>query len=238
MLEAVLWDNDGVLVDTETLFFEISRSAFAQLGLTLTKKIWSQRYLSEGCSSREIAAELGADPSRIGPVLEERNQQYRVLLAQPPAIRPGVVETLSALKGRVRLAIVTGCDRQQLDLVHRSTGLLDYFELIVTSDDCTHAKPHPELYLAALKALKLPAHACMAIEDSPRGLASARAAGISCVAVPTELTAGLDFTGALSVEEDVSAVLPLLDSGFLRHALTRSRGAPRAPRKIIPEPAA
>ena len=216
MIKAVLWDNDGVLVDTETLFFEITRTAFAQLGLMLTKEIWGQRYLSEGCPSRQIAAQLGADLTRIEPVLERRNQQYRVLLAQPPAIRPCVLETLSALKGRVRLAIVTGCDRQQLDLVHQSTGLLDYFELIVTSDDCTHAKPHPELYLASLKGLKLPAQACIAIEDSPRGLASARAAGISCVAVPTELTAGLDFAGALSVEEDVSAVLPLLDSEILK----------------------
>jgi HAD superfamily hydrolase (TIGR01509 family) len=211
MIKAVLWDNDGVLVDTETLFFEITCTAFARLGLTLTRDIWGRRYLSEGRPSRQIAAELGADPARIGPVLEQRNQQYREVLSRPAAIRPRVRETLAALKERVRLAIVTGCDRQQLDLVHQSTRLLEYFELVVTSDDCAQAKPHPELYLAALNALKLPADVCVAIEDSPRGLASAQAAGVRCIVVPTELTAGLDFPGALSVEKDVSGILQILD---------------------------
>ena len=207
MLNAVLWDNDGVLVDTETLFFEITRAAFTRLGLELTKEIWGRRYLGEGRPSREIAAELGGDPRQIVPVLEERNKQYRHILARPPVIRPQVRETLAALRGRVRLAIVTGCDREQLDLVHKSTGLLDFFEVIVTSDDCSHAKPHPELYLAALKAMKLKPDECIAIEDSPRGLASARAAGIPCLVVPTELTRGLKFEGAFSIERDVSGVL-------------------------------
>jgi HAD superfamily hydrolase (TIGR01509 family) len=207
MIKAVLWDNDGVLVDTETLFFDITRQAFAELGVSLTKEVWGRRYLSDGRPSREMAAELGADPARIVPVLEARNQQYRRILAEPPVVRPRVRETLSALAETVRLAIVTGCDREQLELVHRSTNLLGFFEVIVTSDDCTHAKPHPELYLTTLKALNLPANECFAIEDSPRGLASARAAGVACVAVPTELTAGLDFEGAISIEKDVSGVL-------------------------------
>jgi HAD superfamily hydrolase (TIGR01509 family) len=207
MIKAVLWDNDGVLVDTETLFFDITRQAFVELGVSLTKEVWGRRYLSDGSPSRVIAAELGADPARIVPVLEARNQQYRRLLTAPPLIRPRVRETLSTLASTVRFAIVTGCDRQQLELVHQSTNLLGFFELIVTSDNCTHAKPHPELYLTALKALDLPASECIAVEDSPRGLASARAAGVACVVVPTELTAGLDFEGAISVEKDVSGVL-------------------------------
>ena len=59
MIEVVLWDNDGVLVDTETLFYETTRVAFARLGLDLTKEIWGRQYLGEGKSSREIAALLG-----------------------------------------------------------------------------------------------------------------------------------------------------------------------------------
>jgi beta-phosphoglucomutase-like phosphatase (HAD superfamily) len=105
------------------------------------------------------------------------------------------------------MAIVTGCHRQQLQLMHGSNGLLPRFDAIVTGDDCANAKPHPELYLAGLKALGVKAEHCLAIEDSGRGLAAARAAGIRCIVVPTVLTHMLDFSGALAVEPDVSAVL-------------------------------
>jgi HAD superfamily hydrolase (TIGR01509 family) len=207
MIEVVLWDNDGVLLDTEILFYETTRGAFARLGLDLTKEIWGRQYLGEGKSSREIAALLGGDPDRIAGVMDERNRHYRQILDQPPAVRPQVRETLGELSGRVRMAIVTGCHHDQLQLMHRSSGLLGYFEAIVTGDECSHPKPHPELYLAALKALVVSARCCLAVEDSPRGLASAMAAGVPCVVVPTDLTRTLGFVGALSVEQDVSGIL-------------------------------
>jgi beta-phosphoglucomutase-like phosphatase (HAD superfamily) len=65
MIDAVLWDNDGVLLDTETLFFETTRAAFARLELNLTREIWGSQYLGEGKSSREIALSVGADVSEV-----------------------------------------------------------------------------------------------------------------------------------------------------------------------------
>ena len=210
MIEMVLWDNDGVLVDTETLFYETTRSAFARLGIDLTKEIWGRLYLSEGKTSREIAGLLGADADRTAAILNERNQQYRQILLQPPPLRPQVRETLGVLAGRVRMAIVTGSPRDQLQLMLGASGLLGFFEITVTGDDCTHPKPDPEPYLTALKRLGVGASRCISVEDSPRGLASAKAAGIACMVVPTELTRMLDFAGALAVEEGVSAILKLL----------------------------
>jgi len=208
----VLWDNDGTLVDSEAIFFEITREAFARLGIVLTKELWGVHYLGEGNSSRELALSLGADRDTLKSVLEERNRRYREVLKQPPLLRPEVRETLSALAGRVRMALVTGCHRDQLVPMHASSGLLQFFEVIVTGDECSQAKPHPELYLTALKALGVRPERCLAVEDSPRGLASARAAGIPCVVVPTELTRFLDFPGALSIEPNVSGVLKYVES--------------------------
>ena len=205
--EAVLFDNDGVLVDTETLFYETSRSAFKQLGLDLTRKTWAQLYLGEGKNSKEIASSLGADPARIGPVLEERNRQYLRVLEKPPPLLTKVRETLASLRGRVKMAIVTGCGRHQLDLVHATSHILGFFDVIVTSDTCSCAKPHPEPYLNAIRVLGVQAERCIAVEDSPRGLASARAAGVPCVVVPTELTSILDFPGALAIEQDLEGAL-------------------------------
>lgn len=207
MIEAVLFDNDGVLVDTETLFFETTRHAFEQLGVKLSRELWGRRYLAEGKNSREIAMSLGADASRVDAVIAKRNEQYWKVLQSPPALRPHVKPTLDALHGRFKLAIVTGCGREQLDLVHTENQLLKFFDLIVTSDDCSDRKPHPEPYLNALRALGLSADQCIAIEDSPRGLASAKAAGLRCIVVPTELTEMLEFPGALAIEKDLSGVL-------------------------------
>ena len=205
--EAVLLDNDGVLVDTETLFFETTRSAFLRLGLDLTPEIWGPQYLAEGKSSRQIALSLGADPKGTDTVLEERNRQYRRILQQPPPVRPRVQETLAKLRGAVKLAIVTGCGRDLLELAHAASGLLGFFDAIITSDDCSDTKPHPEPYLTAVRTLGVRAEHCIAVEDSPRGLASARAAGIPCVVVPTDLTRMLAFPGALAIEQDLSGIL-------------------------------
>lgn len=207
MTEAILWDNDGVLVDTEMLFYKTTRAAFDRLGLELTADTWGALYLGAGKSSSEIALALGGDPKQVPVVIEERNRQYRRLVQQPPPLRPYVRETLAALHGRVKMAIVTGCGREQLTLVHQVGGLLDLFDIIVTSDECTNSKPHPEPYLAALRALGVGPNQCLAVEDTPRGLAAARAAGISCIVVPTELTRALGFPGALAIEPDVSKVL-------------------------------
>jgi len=207
MIEAVLWDNDGILVDSERRFFEVSRSAFLRFEVELTEALWADLYLGNGLGSRRIALALGVEPNRIDPVLDERNRQYLELLRDPPAVRPRVCETLQTLSKRIRMAVVTGCHRHQLDLMHRTSDLLGFFELIVTGDDCARSKPDPEPYRLALDRMSLLPDRCLAVEDSARGLRSALSAGIACVVVPTDLTAGQDFSGALAVEEDAAGIL-------------------------------
>jgi HAD superfamily hydrolase (TIGR01509 family) len=212
MVEAVLWDNDGVLVDTEAIFFEITRQAFARVGVVLTPDYWAHHYLGAGKRSGDVAAELGVPAPQIERVLAERNDTFRQRLQSPVPLRPGVRETLEALRGRVRLALVTGSSRESLDLVHRHTGLLPWFECIVTKEHFEYSKPDPEAYLTALRRLGLTAERCLAVEDSPRGLAAAVAAGLRCVLVPTELTA-LDLCApGARIRADATAVLGMIAS--------------------------
>lgn len=187
-MKAVLFDHDGVLADSEAAYFEITRAAFAEAGLTLRPADWARWFLGQGWRTADVAAALGLAPARIAAVVDRRNAAFQRRLTEGIALRPGARATIEALSGRVRLAIVTGCPRSQLDAIHRTTGLLRHFETIVTGDDCEQAKPHPEAYLTALRRLGLSAHECLAVEDSPRGLAAARAAGLRCLLVPTELT--------------------------------------------------
>src|SRR5258708_26158198 len=102
--------------------------------------------MTDGNSSREIALSMGADANRALEVIERRNQEYWSILQDPPPLRPNVRETLAVLRGRFKLAIVTGCGREQLDLVNTSSHLLARFDLIVTSDECSCSNPPPKPY--------------------------------------------------------------------------------------------
>lgn len=211
LIEAILWDNDGVLVDTEEVFFEVTRTAFATGGITLTRADWARWYLGEGQASRQIALALGAPADEIDRLLNERNAASRHQLERHVPVRSGVQATVRALHGRVRMAIVTGSSREQLQLIHRSTGLLPFFECVVSREEYTRPKPDPDAYLTVLRRLPVPPERCVAIEDSPRGVAAAVAAGIRCVVVPTGLTDLEGCRAAYCIERDVKGILRLVD---------------------------
>jgi len=118
-------------------------------------------------------------------------QQTRVLL--------GVFETLRALHGRVRMAVVTSSQREHFEVMHAGTQLTDFFEFVLAREDFKETKPNPEPYLLALERLGLEAERCIAIEDSERGLAAARAAGLRCLVIPNDVTRGCNFQGATAV---------------------------------------
>jgi beta-phosphoglucomutase-like phosphatase (HAD superfamily) len=188
MIQAILFDSDGVLVDTEQLFFEATRAAFQSAGGTLTSRQWAVWYLSQGRSSREIAGLSGVSPSLIDDAIERRNWSFWDRIDQGVPLCAGVMETLNDLARDFRLAVVTGASRSHYQRVHASSGLRDFFEVTVTSDEYQHVKPHPQAYLTAVQRLALKPHQCLAIEDSPRGATAAISAGVRCFVVPTLLT--------------------------------------------------
>lgn len=207
MIEAILWDNDGLLVDSEALFFDLTRTAFAEVGFDLESGYWGIEYLGKAKHSSEIALQLGMAPELVGPLLERRNETFMQYIRRPMPLLPMVRETIEELAGKVRLGIVTGSPRDKLDLMHYSSGLLNYFEVIVTDDDVGKPKPHPEPYLKAMTMLGLDSSSCLAVEDSLRGLVSAHTAGIACIVVPNGLTRIQRFDLAYAVEENASGVL-------------------------------
>ncbi len=211
MIEAVLWDNDGLLVDSEALFFELTRTAFGEAGFELDRMYWGVEYLGNAKHSREIARELGMEPRIADSVIERRDEAFLKSLEVPVPLLPEVRRTIESLAGNVRLGLVTGSPRDKVERMHRDNGLLDYFEVIITDDDIVRPKPHPEPYLKALERLGLDASRCLAVEDSRRGLASAHAAGIACIVVPNQLTSIQQFDLAYAVEERASGVLKYLE---------------------------
>jgi HAD superfamily hydrolase (TIGR01509 family) len=204
--KAIFWDNDGVLVDTEHVYFEATRRVLASTGIDLDEDAYIELFLIQGRGAWHLAAERGIAPDEIERLRTARNTLYGELLAEAPRLIPGIADVLDALHGRYQMGIVTSSRRDHFDVIHRSTGLLRYFDFVLTSDDFTKVKPDAEPYLRAIERSGLAADACVAIEDSARGLEAATAAGIRCIVVPSGLTRRCSFPGAHKVLNDVSEI--------------------------------
>jgi HAD superfamily hydrolase (TIGR01509 family) len=206
VIEAIFWDNDGVLVDTEPLYFEATRQVLASIGVHLTRDQYLDLFLIQGRGAWHLAEDAGLGAAAVEQLRLERNALYGDWLAREPRLVEGVAETLSTLHGRYVMAVVTSSRKDHFEIIHRHTGILGCFDFILTSDDFTSVKPHPEPYLRAVERSGRPREACVAIEDSERGLQSASRAGIDCIVVPSGLTRGCRFAGARAILGSVREV--------------------------------
>jgi HAD superfamily hydrolase (TIGR01509 family) len=205
MFEAILFDNDGVLVDTEALYFRANREALASVGVELDEATYVELFLREGLGAWHLAEARGIDPAGIAELRAVRDRSYFQLVDESAIVIPGVSELLPKLAARFRMAIVTSSEPGPFARTHARTGLLPHFELVLTRVDYTNAKPDPEPYLCAVSRLGVPPARCLVIEDSERGLRAAKAAGLACWVVPSGLTASGNFAAADAVLPDLAA---------------------------------
>lgn len=206
MLKTILWDNDGVLVDTEELYFQATREAAAREGVELTPEQFIEVSLAAGRSMFTILLDQGVSAQRVEELRRERNRAYRDYLLAGVRVLDGVRAALAELDGAYRMGVVTSSLREHFDAAHSTSGLTGYFDFVLAREDYRESKPAPDPYLAALERYALAPEECVAIEDSRRGLESALAAGIRCLAVPTGLTRGSDLTGATAVLDSAAAI--------------------------------
>ena len=199
MIRAIFWDNDGVLVDTEKIYFQATRELLQKAGVELTEELFRRISLKEGRSAFDLALEKGIPQRDVDRLHEERNRRYTELVARGVHILDGVEETLGKLRGRVLQAIVTSSRRVHFDAMHTCTRLLRHFDFILTREDYRLSKPDPEPYRLALTRSGFRPEECLVVEDSERGLQAAVAAGIRCIVIPNDLTGGGDFRGAWHV---------------------------------------
>jgi HAD superfamily hydrolase (TIGR01509 family) len=205
----VFWDNDGILVDTEPLYFQASAEVLAEVGISLSREQFVDISLVRGESVFDLA-EQHHGPDRIRKMRKQRNQRYTELLLRGVQPMAGVTETLERLHGRVAMAIVTSSHRNHFEIIHRHTGLLRFFDFVLTREDYRHSKPHPEPYLTALARSAGCAHHSLVVEDSERGLNAARAAGLPCVVIPGNLNRQTNLASAHRVLSHVSEIPDLV----------------------------
>jgi HAD superfamily hydrolase (TIGR01509 family) len=213
MFEAILFDNDGVLVDTEALYFRANREALATVDVVLDETAYVEYFLRQGLGAWHLAEARGISPQGIAELRAARDRRYFQLVEEAEILIPGVADLLPRLGARFRMAIVTSSEPGPFARTHARTGLLPHFELVLTRVDYTNAKPDPEPYLCAVARLGVPAARCLVIEDSERGLRAAKAAGLACWVIPSGLTAGGDFGAADALLPDLGAAVGRLLDG-------------------------
>ncbi len=195
MKTQILFDNDGVLVDTEHWYYTASAEVLASHGFILTP----QRYrdiMIAGESAFLIAEEEGVPLSVTDLWRAERNELYQHYLRTEEIAIPGVREVLAELSQTYRMGIVTSALRCDFELIHARRGLVDYMEFVLCSGEYPRAKPYPDPYLLGLERLGGEKSETVVVEDSERGLRAAVAAGIECVVVHNRFTENHDFSAA------------------------------------------
>ncbi|WP_076476639.1 HAD family hydrolase [Williamsia sterculiae] len=187
VVEAVVFDCDGLLLDTETCWSRAEAALFAEYGHEFgppEKDLLIGRTLGAACANM---AEYFGLPGQ-GPALQrELMPLVEAELGADVQPMPGAVALLELLAGRVPLGIATNSTRSQLTAALQASGLGAYFDISVTADDVTNPKPDPDLYLRAFELLSASANRVVALEDSVTGATAARASGAFLITVPSQV---------------------------------------------------
>lgn len=216
MIKGILWDNDGVLVDSEHLFYAVNRDLLQEHGVALSEDDFFNWYLADNCGAWHILVQNGMQAEEIAALRAERNTRYGARLLQEGNLEiAGGAAVLEACAARLPMGVVTSATKAHFDIIHARHDLLRHFQFVLTAEDYRDSKPSPEPYLKGLDRLGLAGADCLVIEDSPRGLQAARAAGIECIVLRNRLTRQCRFDGAYrvvnSMEElagEIAALLP------------------------------
>ncbi len=207
MVQAIVFDFDGLILDTETPIYESWQEVFREHGCDLSLEAWAKIVgVAPGMFelTDDLAECLGHPVDAVA--INERQREREAELVAELAPLPGVADYLDAAEARgLRLAIASASDMDWVGGHLARLGWLDRFEVIKTIDIVKVSKPEPDLYLAALAGLSLEAADTLALEDSPKGATAAVKAGIFTVAVPNPITRHYKF-------DHVDLMLPSLET--------------------------
>ena len=201
-MKAVIFDMDGVIIDSEPLHFRLEKRMFTELGISLTDRE-HEGFL--GTSSHEMFSRLkekfGLDRSVNDLVNEERRRYLAKLNEESIPVIPGIPELVSVLSGAgMILAVASSAPHEQIDLVMNESapdgGLGRFFQIRVSGDDVARGKPDPAIFLKTAELLEVAPEDSWVIEDSENGIKAALSAGMSCIAFKNPTSGPQNLSGA------------------------------------------
>lgn len=210
MLQAIVFDFDGTILDTETPDFQTWQEIYGSRDVELPLDLWLLCVGGGGGAfdpHEHLEGLLGRTIDRQRLRTERRKRFLERVHAQP--VMPGVLKLIAAAEQRgLKLAVASSSDRNWVENHLQRLGLRGHFAAVITADDVERVKPDPALYRLAAQMLEvLPAHA-VAIEDSYNGMLGAKRAGLRCVSVPNRITRSSDFSAADLCLDSVASIAP------------------------------
>ena len=196
MLRAIIFDFDGIIVNSEPLILKLTQEMARREGWTVTEEEYYRDYLA--LDDRGIIEHLyrshgrPVQTARRDELVAWKGREYESMIRGGLPALPGAVEFVRRAALRFILAIASGSFRSEIEHLLEKLGLREKFAALATADDCEKSKPHPDVYLKALARLRelplwhnkpLEAAECLAIEDAPLGIVAAHAAGLKCLAL-------------------------------------------------------
>lgn len=185
MIKAIIFDMDGVLVDSEPFHIEIEKQQFLQCQLSVSNEEHAQ-YM--GVASDVMWKEI-AEHHSINVLVEDLIEQFKVKSIQyfseleEIPVMPGLIDLLEKLsRNNFPMAVASSSYPEIIKIILEKTGLRKYFDVVVSSQESGKSKPEPDVFLLAARKLGIPAKDCLVVEDSANGIKAAQAAGMSCVA--------------------------------------------------------
>jgi HAD superfamily hydrolase (TIGR01509 family) len=202
---AVVFDLDGLMFNTEELYQEVGAELLRRRGYEFTQELLDQMMGRPSQIALQIMIDTHTLKATVSELLAETDEIFPGILKERLAPMPGLIELLEALeKHAIPKAIATSSRRSFVDHVLGAFNFAPRFSPILTSEDITHGKPHPEIYLKAAERLELPPSQMLVLEDSQNGCRAAVAAGAIAVAVPAAHSRNHDFTGAALIAETLA----------------------------------
>ena len=184
--KGVIWDLDGVIVDTAPFHFEAWKKTLEEMGLPFSREEFA---LIFGRRNRDIIAEVVGKPlsaEEVERISARKESLFQEALRGNVRPLPGVLFWLEELKRRgYRQALATSAPRENMEMMVGSLGIEGFFDEIVLADEVSAGKPDPEIFLLAAKALQLSPARCIVIEDAVTGVEAAKRAGMRCIALAT-----------------------------------------------------
>ncbi len=208
-MRALVFDFDGLIVDTESSDLRAWQEIYADHGAELDLQVWAQVIGTQEndfdpIAHLELVRGARVDRNRLSATQVQR----RLELTAVQPLLPGVIDLVACARGQgIKVAIASSSSRVWVEGHVEQRGILGRFDCICCREDVDRTKPYPDLYLSALTCLGVSAAETVALEDSPNGIAAARAAGLYVVALPNPVTAGLDLSAA-DQRLDSMAVMP------------------------------